>query len=187
MKTAAEKFDDGMKLYRNSNKDDNAKARALFEEVREATEPTPNATEPNKRLAARAYAGLAATYRQDWNFGWTTNDPAELRAIEQRAFEKAKKSVEVDPSSPYGHVQLAYLHLYQMDHDEAEKEAREAVRLGGVSFPEGYAVLAQVLTYGGEPQIAVALMEKALELDRQAPLNRRQEPASSANSARPTT
>jgi tetratricopeptide (TPR) repeat protein len=63
-----------------------------------------------------------------------------------------------------------------MDHDEAEKEAREAVRLGGVSFPEGYAVLAQVLTYGGDPQIAVPLMEKALELDRQAPLNRRQEP-----------
>jgi tetratricopeptide (TPR) repeat protein len=165
-----------MKLYRNSNKDDNAKARELFEKVREATEPTPNATEPNKRLAARAYAGLAATYRKDWNFGWTTNDPAELRALEQRAFERAKKSVEVDPSSPYGHVQLAYLHLYQMHHDEAEKEAREAVRLGGVSFPEGYAVLAQVLTYGGEPQIAVALMEKALELDRQAPLNRRQEP-----------
>jgi tetratricopeptide (TPR) repeat protein len=161
MKEAAEgKFDEGIKFYGNNNKDDNARARERFGEVL-------NAKELDPRLAARAYAGLAATYRQDWNFGWTTDDPTTL---EQQAFEKAKKSVEVDPSSPYGHVQLAYLHLYRMEHDQAEKEARKAVRLGGDSFADGYAVLAQVLTYAGEPQIAVALMEKALALEKEAPV-----------------
>jgi adenylate cyclase len=158
MKTTAEgKFDKGMKFYGNNKEKDNAKARKLFGEVL-------NTKKLNPRLAARAYAGLAATYRQDWNFGWTTDDPTTL---EQQAFEKAKKSVEVDPSSPYGHVQLAYLHLYKREHDQAEKEALWAVQLGKGINPEGYpdgdAVLAQVLTYGGKPQEAAELMEKALE------------------------
>ena len=107
--------------------------------------------------------------RQDWNFGWTTDDPTTL---EQQAFEKAKKSVEVDPSSPYGHVQPAYLHLYKREHDQAEKEALWAVQLGKGINPEGYsdgdAVLAQLLTYGGKPQEAAKLMEKALKLEKEA-------------------
>ena len=170
MRTAAEgKFDEGMKCYGNNNKDDNANARKLFEEV---LNEVLNTKELDQRLAARAYAGLAATYRQDWYFGWTTDDPAKLRDIEQLAFESAKKSVEADPSSPYGHLQLAYLHLYKREHDQAEKEALWAVQLGKGINPEGYpdgdAVLAQVLTYGGRPQEAAELMEKALKPEKEA-------------------
>jgi tetratricopeptide (TPR) repeat protein len=170
---AEEKLKEGIKFYRYYTKGDNEKARALFREVLKATEPHPEATEPNPQLAARACAGLAATYRQDWNFEWTPDDPdklsdierqALLRGKEQVAIELAQHSVVLDPSSLDGHVQLAYLYLYKMDHDQAEQEARAVIRLGGDSFAEGYAVWAQVLTYGGEPEVAVLLMKQALEL-----------------------
>jgi tetratricopeptide (TPR) repeat protein len=170
---AEEKLKQGMEFYRMYTKVYNEKARALFREVLKATEPHPEATEPNRQLAARAYAYLAATYRQDWNFEWTADDPdklsdierqALLRGKEQVAIDLAQASVDLDPSLPDGHVQLAYLYLYKMDHDQAEDEARKAIGLGGDSFADGYAVLAQVLTYGGEPEIAVPLMKQALDL-----------------------
>jgi adenylate cyclase len=149
----------GAELYRKYTKEANAQARALFEKA--------ISLDPQ---FARAYANLTATYRQDWNFEWTTNDPAELRAIEQRAFELAQRSVALDPSLPYGHVQLAYLYVYSLQHDDAIREAEQAIQLGGANYADGYAVLAQVLTYGGEPQRSVPLMEKALDLDPQAPV-----------------
>jgi adenylate cyclase len=150
----------GAELYRKYTQKDNAQARAFFEE---AIRLDPQ--------FARAYANLAATYRQDWNFEWTTNDPAGLRAIEQRAFELAQRSVALDPSLPYGHVQLAYIYVYRLQHDDAIREAEQAIQLGGANYADGYAVLAQVLTYGGEPERSVPLMEKALELDPQAPVS----------------
>jgi TolB-like protein/class 3 adenylate cyclase len=149
----------GAELYRRYTKQDNAQARALFEKAL--------SLDPQ---FARAYANLAATYRQDWNFEWTTNDPAKLRDVEQLAFDMAQRSVALDPSLPFGHVQLAYIYVYRLKHDDAIREAEQAIQLGGVSFADGYAVLAQVLTYGGEPQRAVPLMEKALALDPQAPV-----------------
>jgi adenylate cyclase len=156
---AWEYFMRGAALYRRSTKADNAQARALFEK---AIELDPQ--------FARAYANLSATHRQDWNYEWTTDDPAKLRELEQRAFDLAQRAVEVDPLSPYGHVQLAYIYVYRLQHADAIREAEAAIRLGGDSFADGYAVLAQVLTYGGEPERAVPLMEKALALDPRAPV-----------------
>jgi adenylate cyclase len=145
----------GAELYRQYSQEGNARARELFEE---AIRLDPQ--------FARAYANLAATYRQDWNYEWTT----DLPAAEQQAFELAQRSVALDPLLPYGHVQLAYLYVYRLQHDDAIREAEQAIQLGGDSFADGYAVLAQVLTYAGEPQRAVPLMEKALSLDPRAPV-----------------
>jgi adenylate cyclase len=145
----------GAELYRQYSQEGNAQARELFEE---AIRLDPQ--------FARAYANLAATYRQDWNYEWT----ADLPAAEQQAFELAQRSVALDPSLPYGHVQLAYLYVYRLQHDDAIREAEQAIQLGGANYADGYAVLAQVLTYAGEPQRAVPLMEKALSLDPRAPV-----------------
>jgi tetratricopeptide (TPR) repeat protein len=149
---AQRKFDEGMILYRKYRKADNAQARDLFLEA--AKDPA---------FAARAYAQVAATYRQDWNFGWSTENPA---ALEQWAIDKANDSVNADTSKPYGHVQLAYLHLYKGEYDLAKYEAELADQLGGAipGYSEGKAVLGQVLTYKGDPQTAVTLMEDALAL-----------------------
>jgi tetratricopeptide (TPR) repeat protein len=169
---AEEKLKQGIDYYRKYTRAGNETARALFREVLAETGPTPPPG-PNRPLAARAYAYLAATYRQDWNNEWTADDPdklpdierqALLRGKEQVAIDLAQHSVNLDRSVPDGHVQLAYLYLYKMDHDQAEQEARAAIRRGGPNYAAGYAVLAQVLTYSGEPEVAVALMEWALNL-----------------------
>jgi adenylate cyclase len=156
---AWEYFMRGAELYRKYTKQDNGQARELFEKA--------ISLDPQ---FARAYANLAATYRQDWTNEWTTNDPAKLRDIEQRAFELAQRSVQIDDSSPYGHVQLALITLYRRDHDQAIYEAERARTIGGDSFADGYAVLAQVLILAGEPERAIPLMLKALDLDPHSPV-----------------
>ena len=102
--------------------------------------------------------------------------------IEQRAFELAQRSVALDPSLPYGHVQLAYLYVYRLQHDDAIREAEQAIQLGGANYADGYAVLAQVLTYGGEPRESGSPHGEGPEL-----WTRRRRSSTSANSARPIT
>ena len=130
----------GAELYRKSTQEDNAQARALFEK---AIKLDPK--------FARAYASLAATYRQERG--------QDLQASEQRAFDLAQQSVALDPSLPQGHHQLAYLYLYRNDHDNAIKEAREAIRLDP-NDADGYAALAVILAYANQPQEAIRLMEE---------------------------
>ena len=147
---AWEYFMRGAELYRHYTKEANAQARELFEKA--------ISLDPQ---FARAYANLAGTHRQDWTFEWSQ----DLDASQQRALDLATKSVDLDPSLPYGHQQLAYLFVYKREHDRAIAEAREAVRLGGSSYADGYAVLAQTLIYSGQPEQAIELMEKAISLD----------------------
>jgi adenylate cyclase len=140
----------GAELYRQYTKESNAQARELFEE---AIRLDPQ--------FARAYANLAATYRMEWQNEWVP----DLGTAEQRAVDLARRSVAMDSSLPYGHYQLGYLYLYRRQYDDAIAEAREAVRLGGPNYADGYAVLALVLTYSGQPKEAIELMEKAIGLD----------------------
>jgi RNA polymerase sigma factor (sigma-70 family) len=145
----------GAELYRKYTKEANAQARELFEKA--------ISLDPQ---FARAYANLAATYRQDWDYEWT----ADLPAAELQAFELAQRSVAIDPSLPYGHVQLAYLYVYRRQHDDAIREAEEAIKLGGANYADGYTALAQVLTYAGELQRAITLIEEAMSLDLRVPV-----------------
>jgi tetratricopeptide (TPR) repeat protein len=159
----------GLAFYRNNTRGDNATARALFGAVLKATETDPN----NRELAAKACAQLAATYRQEWNFEWTADDPSTLSVSERRALLRGKEEValalaeealEIDAQSPYGHVQLAYLYVYKLEHGEALTQAQEAIdsfKARNLDPAEGYAVKAQVLTYRGDKgdtQAAVDLM-----------------------------
>jgi tetratricopeptide (TPR) repeat protein len=93
-----------------------------------------------------------------------------LRGKEEVAFALAQESVEIDqllPNDelPYGHVQLAYLYLYKGDHNQAKTEADLAYQFGEAiaGYSEGRAVLAQVLTYRGDPKGAVDLMLHLVE------------------------
>lgn len=182
--TAQDMFELGMVFYRRNTRGDNATARALFGEVLKATDPRdPKAPNQDPQLAAKACAQLAATYRQEWNFEWTADDPTTLSDTERRAllhgkeevaFALAQESVQIgklSPSgeSPYGHAQLAYLYLYKRQYMKAKGEADEAIRLGRAiaGYSEGEAVKAQVLTYEGDPNGAVTLL---LPLVQQPPV-----------------
>jgi tetratricopeptide (TPR) repeat protein len=72
---------------------------------------------------------LRVSLKDFWTYEWSPDLPAS----QQRAIDLAQKSVDLDPSLPYGHQQLAYLYVYKKEHDRAIAEAQEAVRLGGPS------------------------------------------------------
>ena len=82
----------------------------------------------------------------------------------------AQESVKRDPSLPYGHQQLAYLYVYRGNHQQALLEAQQAVQLGGPNHMDGYAALAQMLIYDGQPDEAIRIMEDIIRRsDPQSP------------------
>jgi adenylate cyclase len=151
---AWEHFMRGLELYRHYTKEENAQAREHFEQAMRL--------DPQ---FVRAYAHLSATYRSDWNYGWS----ADPEASEQRAFELAQQAVSLNPALPYGHQELAYLYVYRGQHEPAIAAAQEAVKLSGASNTAGAAVLAQMLIYGGQPEQAIPLVEEAIRRDPRAP------------------
>jgi adenylate cyclase len=153
-------FVQGADFYRRFKKEDNAQARALFEQAIRLDDQF-----------ARAYALLAATHRQDWTLAWSPNPAASEKAAEdaaQRAVDLAGLEPEPKPSLPYALQQLAYVRLYQSRHQEAQEAAEEAVRRNP-NYADGIAVLAQVLIYRGQTRYALDRMEIAKRLDPKYP------------------
>ena len=149
---AANKFDEGMLFYRKYTPLDNARARELLEE---AIRLDPE--------FARAYAGLAATHRRDWIFGWQDLETsAELaHRTAQKAVELARREPEPKPSLPNTLEQLAYVLLYRRQYQDAIYAAEEAVRRDP-NFTNGYAVWAHALIYWGKPEEALRKMQEAI-------------------------
>jgi len=153
-------FTEGTTLYRRFTSKDNAEARALFQKA--------IALDPQ---FARAYANLAATYRQDWILAWTPN----LAESERQAFEMADKAVDLarqelepKPSLPYALQQLGYVLLYEGRLQEASDAAEEAVRRNP-NYADGYALAAHALIYRGQPEAALAKTQQAITLDPNYP------------------
>jgi adenylate cyclase len=70
----------------------------------------------------------------------------------------------LDRLSPHAHKELASIYVYQRRYDEATEEALKAVDLDP-NGAEGYAVLAEVLNYAGNPAEAVKNVQTAMRLD----------------------
>ena len=132
----------------------NAQAREMFE----------RAIELDPRFAA-AYAILSLCHWRDWFNQWS-DDPQKL----ERAFEAAKKSVNLDGSLPLARAFLAWAYLWKGHHEQAIAEARCATSLDP-NFAEGYARLGEILNLAGRPEEGIDLIKKAMRLDPQFPPN----------------
>jgi adenylate cyclase len=157
---AWELFMRGAELYRRYTPKDNARARELFEK---AINLDPE--------FARAYAGLAATHRQDGSLAWTQDpDASEELAyrMAQKAVEVARKEPEPMPSLPHALEQLAYVLLYRKQYQEASDAAREAVQRNP-NYADGYAVWAHALIYWGKPQEALEKTQQAIDRNPKYP------------------
>jgi adenylate cyclase len=127
------------------SKDGNASARQLYERA--------IGLDPNY---AAAYAGLAETYLHEWFLGSSA-------ALDQ-AFELAQKAKALDQSLPLVHEALSSIHLFKKQHEEALAAARRWVEIEPNSA-DGYANLAGILQFAGEPEQVIALIEKAMRLN----------------------
>jgi adenylate cyclase len=152
---AWERFMGGAELNRQYKKEENARARELFEK---AIDLDPE--------FARAYANLAATHRQDWVFAWTQDrDTSAEQAyrLAHKAVELARREPEPKPSLPYALHQWGLVLLYRRQHQEAIAAAEEAVRRNP-NYADGYGLWALALIYRGEPEEALRKTQEAIRL-----------------------
>ena len=108
---------------------------------------------------ARAYAGLAWTYFDEYLFQWS-QDPNAL----SRGVEAARKAVALNPSLAEARRTLGHLLLYAKEYDDGLRELEKAVELDS-NFSWANAMLAYGLIYTGKPDEAVGFAKRALRLD----------------------
>lgn len=141
----------GQSLYVRQTKEDNGRAREMFEQAI-ALDPT----------FARAYAALAMTHVDDATRQWSP-DPAQ--SVE-RALEFALKAVSLDDSLPQAQWALGYVYLWgKKSHEEALEAAGKAIALDP-NNADGYTVLATTNNFAGRPEEAIRLVHQAMRLSR---------------------
>ena len=111
-------------------------------------------------MFARAYSGLALTYAADFRNHWTPDGSAAL----EHAFQLARTANEINPDVPETYWALAYVHAQRREHPQALKYLEKSVSLYP-SFSDGYALMASVKTFAGEPGAAIPLMRTAMRLN----------------------
>jgi adenylate cyclase len=109
---------------------------------------------------ARAYSGLALTYAADYRNQWTADAAGAL----ERAFELARTANEINPDIPETYWTLAYVHAQRREHQRALKHLETSLALYP-SFADGYALMASVKTFAGQPAAAIPLMRTAMRLN----------------------
>jgi len=145
---AYEYFLRGLEAFARRTPDMNALAKQMFEQ----------AIQLDPSFAA-AHARLGRAYMIEWSFQWS-DDPR----LPERAATLARHAISLDSTLPGAYQTLAYVHLLQKEFDQAIAEARQAVAFDP-NDADACITLGEVLSCAGEPQEALHLVEKALQLD----------------------
>ena len=138
----------GYSLYERITKDDNAKARELFEK---AVESDPD--------YAWAWTMIGFTYFIDTRYGW--HRPRE--ESEKMMIEYGQKAVKLDDSIPDVYLLLASPHIWRKEHDEAIALAEKAIAIDPNSA-ESYAELGMYYRFAGRFEDSIRMTEKAIRL-----------------------
>jgi len=130
-------------------------SREIFEQAvslfRRAIELDPN--------YAEAYAGLAMMHNMDFHNKWTgATDALDVAA------RFAAIAIEKGPSVPFAHWITAIIALWMKDIDRAKRKCEKALALSP-NYAPAYGSLGFAETYAGNPEAAVAAIERALRLD----------------------
>jgi adenylate cyclase len=144
------KFLQGSEHYRAMNKENNARARKIYEET--------IALDPEY---AEAYSMLGWTH---WIDVWLEASKSSRDSIRQ-AFELAQKSIALDDTCQPAHTLLSNLYLITRQHERAIAEGEKAIALDPNSADAHAIFGGQVLVFSGKPEEGVLLLEKAIRLN----------------------
>ena len=143
----------GLSHLYEGNKDDNAAARHMFEEL--------TRVQPDSVLGP---SNVSVTHWLDAFFGWT--DPS-AGSIEQAA-SWAKKAMEYEDNNGIGHAVFGHLQLLEGKYDEALAICTKGIELRS-SCPLAHGLLGLVLNYSGDARAAIKRVREALQLERVYP------------------
>ena len=127
----------------------NAAARDLFELARKI--------DPNY---ARAYAGLAWAYADDYDYEWTDDYDKTLKL----ALENASTAVRLDPNDYQAQWALGWAYLYNRKHEQAMAHYMRARELNP-NDAELLAEMANFLIFIGQPKQAIDQAKEAIRLN----------------------
>ena len=143
----------GLSHLYEGNKDDNAAARHMFEEL--------TRVQPDSVLGP---SNVSVTHWLDAFFGWT--DPS-AGSLEQAA-SWAKKAMEYKDNNGIGHAVFGHLQLLEGKYDEALAICTKGIELRS-SCPLAHGLLGLVLNYSGDARAAIKRVREALQLERVYP------------------
>ena len=150
---AREYYYRGASHFYELNKDDNAIARHMFEEL--------SRVQPDS-VVGPSY--VSVTHWLDAFFGWT--DPS-AGSIEQAA-TWAKKAMQYEDNNGIGHAVFGHLQLLDGKFDEALATCSKGAELRS-SCPLAHGLLGLVLNYCGDAESAVKSVKEALQLEKVYP------------------
>jgi len=151
---AVEYYYRGASHFYELNKDDNATARNLFEQLYRA--------QPDS-VVGPSY--VSVTHWMDAFFDWT--DPA-AGSMEQAA-TWAKKAMQYEDNNGIGHAVFGHLLLLDGKYDEALATCSTGAKLRS-SCPLAHGLLGLVLNYCGDAKGAVKSVKEALQLEKVYPI-----------------
>ena len=147
------KYLQGSEYRRRGIKEDNVRARQLYQE---AIALDPDYTMP--------YVSLGWTHVLDARFGWSKSRSESM----ERALELAQKIISLDENNGDGYGLLAYIYRQKKQYEKAIAAAEKHIDLEPNSN-YAYSTLAVVLYTVGRGEEAVALAKKAIRLDPKPP------------------
>lgn len=146
---AYEHFRAGQGLAGTSTRENNLRAQAAY---RRAIAADPD--------YGRAYSALAYTLAFNFRRGW--ND-APMQTID-RALDLAHRAVALDGTVPQTYWSLGYVHLMRKEFDLAQDAVAKSLEIAP-NFADGYGLLALIKNSLGEPEAAIELVEKGMQLN----------------------
>jgi adenylate cyclase len=133
--------------YRH-NKTDNIEAQGYFQRALAIDPHYPQAT-----------AALSIAVRNAAYLGWAENPERNY----EESFELAQRAATLDARYPNARFALGLACMYTHRPDRAIAEFRQAIDLNP-SFAAAYAILGHMLTYAGQPEETIPLVEKGIRL-----------------------
>jgi adenylate cyclase len=135
-----------------STREDNQKARRLYQRALEL--------DPDSALF---HAWLGVTYWAEFGQGWS-RDPKLL----DRAEEQGRRAIALDPTNPYGYMQVGWAHFLRGDSADAIVAAERAIEIAP-SFEMGHALRGLALARERQLLEATRSIRRALRLNPLAP------------------
>ena len=151
---AVEYYYRGASHFYELNKDDNATARELFEQLYRV--------QPDS-VVGPSY--VSVTHWMDAFFDWTEPTAGSM----EQAAAWAKKAMAYEDNNGIGHAVFGHLQLLDGNYDEALATCSSGAKLRS-SCPLAHGLLGLVLNYCGDSRSAVKSVKEALQLEKVYPV-----------------